>query len=148
MAKRKTAKDSVGLKGSPGTSSTADPDPYVIVDFVFDRGALFIAIENIGRRPAFEVRVNFSHKLMGVGGTVEVSAMPLFSALEFLPGGKKITAFLDTSESYFRSRQPAQVTTRISYKDAVETELTQTIRHNLEIYRDIGYTGEPLLVGS
>jgi hypothetical protein len=141
MAKRK---GEVGIrsKGRTERSTTVDPDPYVIVDFVFDRGALLIAIENIGTRPAFEVRVDFGHKLVGAGG-VEVSALPLFSALEFLPGGKKITAFLDTSESYFGSKQPVQITTRISYKDAGGSRLMQTIRHNLEIYRDIGYITEP-----
>lgn len=116
-----------------------DPDPYVIVDFVFDRGLLSIAIKNIGSRPAFGVRVEFSHKLMGVEGTVEVSALPLFSALEFLPGGKEISTFLDSSASYFRSQQPEQITTRISYQDARGGRFTNTIHHNLEIYRAIGY---------
>ncbi len=139
MAKRRTA--SAGTKKQRSRhEGISDPDPYVIVDFVFDRGALSISIENIGTRPAFEVRVDFSHTLMGVNGTVEVSALPLFRALEFLPGGKKVSTFLDTSESYFRRKQPAQITTRISYRDARGSELTQTIRHNLEIYRDIGYT--------
>jgi hypothetical protein len=69
--------------------------------------------------------------------------LPLFSSLEFLPGGKKITTVLDSSESYFCSKQPTQITTRISYKDPNETNLTQTIRHNLEIYRDLGYTTLP-----
>src|SRR5437763_2178405 len=118
---------------------TADPDPYVIVDFVFDRGTLSIAIKNVGTRPAFGVRVEFSHKLMGVGGRVEVSALPLFSALEFLPGGKEITTFLDSSASYYGSKQPLQITARIAYKDASGAKLTNTIRHNLEIYREIGY---------
>ena len=143
MAKRKTANSPARSKPQAQRGTAADPDPYVIVDFVFDQGALFIAIENIGKRPAFTVRVEFSHKLMGVGGTLDVSALPLFHALEFLPGGKKITTFLDSSESYFRSKQPVQITTRISYKDAGDTKLTQTIRHNLEIYRDIGYTSPP-----
>jgi len=143
MAKRKAAKDSGGSTRRTEHSTVTDPDPYVIVDFVFDRGALFIAIENIGTRPAFGVRVDFSHKLMGVDGTVEISALPLFNGLEFLPGGKKISAFLDTSESYFRSTQPTQITARISYTDALETKLTQTIRHNLEIYRNLGYTTSP-----
>ncbi|MBZ5546437.1 MAG: hypothetical protein LAO22_00540 [Acidobacteriia bacterium] len=116
-----------------------DPDPYVIVDFVFDRGLLSIAIKNIGSRPAFGVRVEFSHKLMGVEGTVEVSALPLFSALEFLPGGKEISTFLDSSASYFRSQQPEQITTRISYQDARGGRFTNAIHHNLEIYRAIGY---------
>jgi hypothetical protein len=109
------------------------------VDFVFDRGLLSISIKNIGCRPAFGVRVEFSHKLMGVDGTLEVSALPLFNALEFLPGGKEISTFLDSSVSYFRSKQPQQITTRIFYQDARGGKLANTIRHNLEIYRQIGY---------
>jgi hypothetical protein len=124
-------------------TTPADPDPYVIVDFVFDRGLLSISIKNIGSHPAFGVRVKFSQKLMGVEGTVEVSALPLFTALEFLPGGKEISTFLDTSASYFRSRQPAQITTNISYQDARGEKLTNSIRHNLEIYREIGYVTRP-----
>lgn len=142
MAKRK-AKGDASSRPRTRRSMTSDPDPYVIVDFVFDHGTLFIEVENIGARPAFEVRVDFSPKLIGVGGTLEVSALPLFTSLEFLPGGKKISAFLDTSESYFRSGQPTHITALVTYKDARETKLTQTIRHNLEIYRNIGYTTEP-----
>lgn len=115
------------------------PDPFVIVDFVFDRGLLSIAIKNIGARPAYSVKVEFSHKLMGSEGTVEVSALPLFSQLEFLPGGKEITTYLDSSASYFRSEQPVQISTRIAYKDERGGKHSNTIRHNLEIYREIGY---------
>jgi len=117
----------------------SDPDPYVIVDFVFDRGLLSISIKNIGSRPAFGVRVEFSHRLMGVEGTVEISALPLFSALEFLPGGKEISTFLDSSASFFRSKQPVEITTCVSYQDARGARFTNAIRHNLEIYREIGY---------
>jgi hypothetical protein len=114
-------------------------DPYVIVDFVFDRGLLSISIKNIGANAAFGVRVRFSHKLRGVEGTVEVSALPLFSGLEFLPGGKEISTFLDSSPSYFRSKQPTQITTVITYQDAQHQKFSNTIRHNLEIYREIGF---------
>jgi hypothetical protein len=116
------------------------PDPYVIVDFLFDRGVISISVKNIGSRPAFAVRVEFSHKLMGVEGTVEVSALPLFQALAFLPGGKEISTFLDTSASYFRGNQPKQITTRIVYSDFRGVKFSNSIHHNLEIYRDIGYT--------
>lgn len=115
------------------------PDPYVIVDFLFDRGVLSISIKNIGSRPAFAVGVEFSHKLMGVEGTVEVSDLPLFRALTFLPGGKEISTLLDTSTSYFRSKQPTQITTRIVYRDFRGVKFSNSIHHNLEIYRDIGY---------
>jgi hypothetical protein len=116
------------------------PDPYVIVDFLFDRGVFSISIKNIGSRPAFAVRVEFSHKLMGVEGTVEVSALPLFRALAFLPGGKEISTLLDTSASYFGSNQPTQLTTRIIYSDFRNVKFSNSIDHNLEIYRHIGYT--------
>ena len=119
--------------------AASDPDPYVIVDFVFDHGLLSISIKNIGSRPAFGVRVEFSHKVMGVEGTIEISALPLFRALDFLPGGKEISTFLDSSASYFRSKQPVQITTRITYRDERGGKLSNTIRHNLEIYREIGY---------
>ena len=118
-------------------------DPYVIVDFVFDRGLLSISIKNIGASAAFGVSVKFSQKLMGVEGTVAVSALPLFTALEFLPAGKEISTFLDTSSSYFRSKQPTQITTAITYQDAQHREFSNTIRHNLEIYREIGFVRAP-----
>ena len=114
-------------------------DPYVIVDFVFDRGLLSISIKNRGGNDAFGVRVEFSHRLMGVEGSVEVSALPLFRALEFLPAGKEISTFLDSSSSYFRSKQPTQITTVITYQDGQHQKFSNTIRHNLEIYRAIGF---------
>jgi hypothetical protein len=83
--------------------------------------------------------VEFSQTLMGAGGMVEVSALPLFRMLEFLPGGKEISTVVDTSASYFQRQQPVEMTTRISYRDAGGAKLTNTIRHNLEIYREIGY---------
>jgi hypothetical protein len=131
-------------KASKKLAAPSDPDPYVIVDFVFDRGLLSISIKNIGTRPAFAVRVRFSHKLMGCNGSVDVSALALFRALEFLPGGKEITTILDTSVSYFRSKQPAQITTDVSYRDTHEKKFFNSIRHNLEIYRQIAYTPPPI----
>jgi hypothetical protein len=130
----------VPAKSTKPKNAVHERNPHVIVDFVFDRGLLSISISNIGTQPAYGVKVKFSHKLMGVEGTVEVSALPLFSQLEFLPGGKEITTYLDRSTSYFRSQQPTQITTCITYTDAAGEEHSNTIRHNLEIYRGIGYT--------
>ena len=123
-------------------TSTAPLDsiPYVIVDFVFDRGMLSIAVKNIGALPAYDVRVEFSHKIMGMGGTVEISALPLFSQLEFLPGGKEISTHLDRSASYFRSQQPVEVTANVTYNDEEGGNYRKTIHHNLEIYRNILYS--------
>jgi hypothetical protein len=115
--------------------------PYVIVDFVFDRGLLSISVKNIGQQPAFVVRVEFSHRLVGIEGTVDVSGLALFHALEFLPGGKEISTFFDSSASFFRSKQPTAITAQIAYTDSQGRKYSHAIRHNLEIYRHILISG-------
>lgn len=111
----------------------------VIVDFVFAKGLFFISIKNIVDRPVFKVSVKFSKKIFGVEGTKEISALPLFKNIEFLPPQKEISTFLDTSASYFRRKGPTRIVSRISYQDADGTGYSDTIKHNLEIYRGIGY---------
>src|SRR4030042_3432169 len=89
--------------------------PDVIVDFVFEKGLFFIAIENIGEAPAYRVSVTFSHNIRGVGGSKWISDMPLFRRIEFMPPRKKITTFLDTSASYFKREQPLNIDTIVTF---------------------------------
>lgn len=117
--------------------------PHVILDFVFDRGLLFIALKNIGAEPAYGVRVEFGAPVFGLEGTKEVSAQALFRSLEFLPPQKEITTYFDTSAAFFRSGQSALITARIAWRDAGGARRTATIRHDLGIYRDIGYVAPP-----
>jgi len=126
-------------KNIPRQKAPQRRGPDVIVDFVFDRGLLFISIKNIGDQPAFAVRVQFSSRLMGVGGTKEISALPLFHNLEFLAPQKEIVTFFDTSASYFCSGQATNISARITARDSNGARRVVTIRHNLEIYREIGY---------
>ena len=113
--------------------------PNVIVDFTFEQGLLFIALSNIGQAPAYDVSVAFDHEIWGVGGSKLISGMPLFSRVEFMPPQKKITTFLDTSASYFKREQPLEIETDITFKDRRGSRYRNRIKHNLDIYRDIGY---------
>jgi len=97
--------------GSPAYSN----GPDVIVDFVFDRGMLFISVENIGDKPAYEVRIKFSEAMRGIEGK-EISSLPLFRNLEFLAPHKQISTFLDSSASYFRSGQPTKISAAVGTK--------------------------------
>lgn len=133
MARARTTRDTVP-RGS---------GPQVIVDFVFDRGLLFIAIRNIGAEPAYGVRVQFSAPLYGLEGTKDVSAQPLFHRLEFLPPQKEIMTYFDTSAAFFRSGQPTRVSLKVIARSAKGVRRIVTIHHDLEIYRDIGYVRRP-----
>lgn len=113
--------------------------PHVIVDFIFDNGALFIAVENIGDAPALKVNTRFSVPIHGVEGRVHINAMALFANIEFLAPHKAITTFLDTSAAYFARDEPSKITALISYRDAAKKKYATTVHHDLNIYADIGY---------
>lgn len=114
-------------------------EPEVIVDFVFEDGLFFISIRNISDKPTFNVSIKFDKKILGVEGSKEISELPLFKNIEFLPPKKEIVTFLDTSASYFKRGEPTKISTRISYQDFKGTKYTTTINHDLDIYKEIGY---------
>ncbi len=113
--------------------------PEVILDFIFDNGLFFISIRNIGNKPAFKVSIEFDKKIYGVEGSKEISALPLFHNIEFLAPQKEIVTFLDTSASYFRRGEPTKISAKISYQDYNGTRYYTMIRHDLGIYKEIGY---------
>lgn len=115
--------------------------PDVIVDFIFDRGMLFIALVNIGKAPAYSILVEFNREIQGVEGSKLISQMPLFRRMEFMPPQKKIVAFIDSSASYFQREQPAEIETVIAFKNRRGRSFLNRIKHNLNVYRDIGYIG-------
>jgi hypothetical protein len=114
-------------------------DPDVILDVVFDRGLLFLVLENIGDLPAHGVRVKFDKRFSGVGGAKRIDRLALFRKLEFLAPRKSIDVFLDRSASYFARGEPTQLTAAISWRTADGERRRATIVHDLEIYRDLGY---------
>jgi hypothetical protein len=136
MAKRKKALTKSSMRESPSR-------PEVIVDFVFEGGLLFIAVENIGPRPALKVTVHFDRKITGLGGSSEISALPLFQNIEFMAPHKRIITFLDTSASYFGRNEPTKVSATISYRDSEGGKLETVVQHDLEIYKDISYLIKP-----
>jgi hypothetical protein len=114
-------------------------DAEVILDVVFDRGLLFLVVENIGDRPAHSVRIKFEQPFSGVGGTRKLHRLALFRKLEFLAPRKPIDVFLDRSASYFAREEPTRLTAAISWRTAEGTRRSTTVHHDLEIYRDLGY---------
>ena len=91
-------------------------DAEVILDVVFDRGLLFLVVENLGDRPAHAVRVKFDKPFSGVGGTKQMQRLALFRKLEFLAPHKATEVFLDRSASYFARGEPTTLTATISWR--------------------------------
>lgn len=117
----------------------SEREPMVILDFVFEDGLFFIAVKNISANPAYDVSVTFDKKFTGVEGAKDISSLRLFRNIPFLAPQKEIIAFLDTSASYFRRRQPTNIRATIHCKSAAGAVCKSVVRHDLSIYKDIGY---------
>jgi hypothetical protein len=136
MVQRKPQK----TKSDPHSTSTtevASGRPEVIVEFLFDRGLLYISVNNIGNRPAISVSVKFDKKIVGLGGTREISAQTVFRNIEFLGPQREIVSLLDFSSSYFKRKQPTKISALITYQDLEKRRYEISIKHDLEIYRDL-----------
>jgi hypothetical protein len=116
-----------------------EPRPDVIVDFLFEDGLLFIAVQNIGTQPAQRVHVAFDPYFKGLDGTVSIPELPLFRNIEFLAPSRSIRTLLDSSAAYFARNEPELITATISYCDRSDQQFTCTILHDLAIYRDITF---------
>lgn len=113
--------------------------PEIITDFIFEEGLFFISIKNIGLKPAYKISTKFDEAIHGVAGKKNISALPLFKCIEFLPPQKEIKTFLDTSNAYFERKEPTKIVTQLNYVDGRGKNYSKKIIHNLEIYREIGY---------
>ena len=111
----------------------------VILDVVFERGLLFLVLENLGDRPAHGVRIKFGERFSGVGGEKRIDRLALFRRLEYLAPRKTIEVFLDRSAAYFAREEPTTLTAAVSWRTSEGERRRATIVHDLEIYRDLGY---------
>lgn len=122
---------------STSTTEGAPGRPEVIVEFLFDRGLLYISVNNIGNRPAISVSVKFDKKIVGLGGSREISTLALFKNIEFLGPQREIVSLLDSSSSFFKRKQPTKISALITYQDLEKHRYEISIKHDLEIYRDL-----------
>ena len=114
-------------------------DAGVILDVVFERGLLFLVVANLGDVPAHAVRIRFEQRFSGLGGTKRMDRLALFRKLEFLAPHRSIEVFLDRSASYFARGEPTTLDAAIAWRTPDGARRSSTVRHDLEIYRDLVY---------
>ncbi len=121
----------------PDHAGEERPDPYVIVDVDYVNGAFVLVMRNIGGRPAFRPRVEFSRKLIGVGGEVIVSELPIWSRLGVLSPSKSVRVFLDSAALVFRRKGTQRFRATVTYDDDEGRAHKRSYEHDLEAYRGL-----------
>jgi len=115
----------------------------VILDVDFDRGLLFLALENLGDAPAHAVRARFDGPLTGLGGERRIDRLQLFRRLEFLGPRRRIRVFLDRSALFFAREERTDFEVRLTWRTDDGERRSRTIRHDLGAYRDFPYLEVP-----
>lgn len=108
--------------------------PYVILDVDHRDGTFVLVLHNVGERPAFKPRVEFSRRLIGVGGEVVVSDLPIWGKLGMVGPGKRIEVFLDSAALALRRRGSKRFRATVTYNDDRGTTHRQTFDHDLTAY--------------
>ena len=130
---------------SRGSSSPAEepgpagPAPDVFLDVEFEDGVLFLVVANRGQRAALAVSCRFEQPFKGLGGSQDMTRLPLLRKIEFLAPGREIRTLLDSSAAYFTRREPAKLSVEIHYRDEDGGRHERRIVHDLRIYRDVAY---------
>jgi hypothetical protein len=114
------------------------PDDGVVVDVVFDAGALYLELANLSERPALDVSCRFDPALVDLQGR-DVSKLPLFNRVEFLGPGRRIRTLLDSTAGYFARDAPTRVAVSVEYERPDGPRQSTKVTHDLEIFRDIAY---------
>ena len=134
-AKRKAVRRASGKPGGRADVSARRPD--VILDVDCERGLLFLVLRNIGADLACRVSVDFSPKLVGLGGDRVVSNAPIFRRLAYLPPEKTIRILLDAAHLLFARQQKSAFRARVRYRNRSGDEFSESFAHDLDIYRDL-----------
>jgi hypothetical protein len=113
-----------------------DKVPEIVFDFEYKDGLLFIILENIGYAPAYGLSVKFDKKVIGHLDR-QIDAMNVFTALAYMPPGKKFQIFVDSFKSYLAKEQPLIVNISLRYSDKFHRSHSESIMHNLSIYKDL-----------
>ncbi|MCP1676410.1 hypothetical protein J2T57_003571 [Natronocella acetinitrilica] len=119
--------------------AVTDGRPDVVLDVLFDDGLLYLTLQNLGSAHAHDVHVRFDRSIRAVEGTRDITALEIFRDLAFLPVGKRIEVFLDTSGNFFAQQGDTEFVAHIRFHDATGRQYQHRARHNLAVYRDLGY---------
>jgi hypothetical protein len=120
-------------------TGAAERRPEVVLDVVFEDGLLFLVVANTGDAAALGVSCRFRRRLRGLGGTEDVSKLPLFEHIAYLGPRREIRTLLDSSAAFFAREEQTRVAVTMSYADASGRAYKSTVEHELAIYRDLAY---------
>lgn len=116
-------------------------DSAVILDVVLENRILLFRLANIGAKPVTGIRVTFNRKIMGIGGRVEITGLPVFGQLDFLAPGRVIDVPIDRAAAFFALDNAEPLIARVSYVDFEGRPIHAEMHHDLAVWREMPEIG-------
>jgi hypothetical protein len=111
-------------------------DPAVVLDVLWRDRCLFFVLKNISDQSMRDIRIAFRRKVIGMGGAVNIAALPIWSTLALMPPGKEIEVTIDRDTVFYAHNKTGPLAISITYTDGNGTTWRAQISHDFEAYRD------------
>jgi hypothetical protein len=139
-ARRPASRDAASSRRA-AAAPAADPVPpgsrsaEVVLDVDVDHDRVHLILANCGDAAAMDVQVEFSRPLVGIGGTLDVSALPVFKRLGVLRPGRVLRIFWDAAPTLITRRgHPSPFVATVSWSERRRPRQRAEYHHDLSIY--------------
>jgi hypothetical protein len=97
-------------------------------------------LKNTGSEPAARVVTKIGPKILGPDGKKAINDLRIFRGIEFFAAGKEFRILVGGASAFFSTKAPTKFTAAITYSDQAGNPYSESITHDLEIYRDLPHT--------
>ena len=120
------------------TRARRTTDPSVILDLACERGMFLFVLSHRGDTPVRDISVKFRRKIVGMGGDLDISGLPIWTNLTFLPPGKEIRVPIDIAATFLARDKGKPLTVVVSYTEGDQDDRWMAeITHDFTAYRDM-----------
>lgn len=110
----------------------------VVLDVDVEKDRVHLVLANCGDAVATDVEVKFSRALLGLGGSMRISALPIFNRLGVLRPGRVVRIFWDAAPSLLAQKgQVAPFVATVSWSERSRSRQQVDYHHDLSIYRQL-----------
>jgi hypothetical protein len=110
----------------------------VVLDVDVEGDRVHLVLANCGDAVATDVQVTFSRALVGLGGSLRVSDLPIFKTLGVLRPGRAVRIFWDAAPSLLTQRgQAAPFVATVSWSERSRSRQKVEYHHDLSVYREL-----------
>ena len=125
-------------------AKSGDPLPIgarsaeVVLDVDVEQDRVHLVLANCGDAVATDVQVKFSRTLVGLGGSMRVSDLPIFTKLGVLRPGRVVRIFWDAAPSLLAQRgQSGPFVATVSWSERSGSRQQVDYQHDLSIYKQL-----------